>query len=99
MYIAAMELYFSWIQMAVLSDTGVAAMNTGVATMSSLAQYRVEVPRSRGNVDATTWGWLRVETPEASSYSWYVPTEQLTNWEQFRRAPEWIWIFKGPAEF
>ena len=40
--------------MAVLSDTGVAAMNTGVATMSSLAQYRVEVPRSRGNVDATT---------------------------------------------
>jgi len=26
--------------------------------------------RSRGNIDATTWGWPRAETPEASSYSW-----------------------------
>jgi len=44
-----------------------AALSIGVATMSSLC---VPTLRSRGNVDATLWGWLRVEMPEASSYSW-----------------------------
>ena len=44
-----------------------AALTTGVASMASLHSYKFEIPRSRGNIDATTWGWLRAETPEASS--------------------------------
>ena len=34
--------------------------------------------KSRGNIDTTTWGWLRMEMTESSSYLWYL---QLTNWE------------------
>jgi len=37
--------------------------------MNSLAQLQV-LDRYRGNVDTMTRGWLRVEMPEVSSYSW-----------------------------
>jgi len=43
---------------------------------SSLASYEFEIPSSRGIIDAMTWGWPRMETAEASSYSW-CPTERL----------------------
>ena len=49
---------------------------------------RVVIPRNRGNID-TMQGWLRAETPEASSYLWCLaPAESLTN--QKWLLVEWI---------
>jgi len=42
-----------------------------VAQVSTLAQLSLRwIPRSRGKVDVMTWGWLRAEISESSSYSW-----------------------------
>ena len=69
-----------------------------VATMSSLAQLQVQL-RSRGKVDVTTRGWLRMKTPEASSYSWCL--QSCTNQQRMasRRAFAWIGTLKAQLFF
>ena len=72
-----------------------------VATMSSLAQLRTSsrwIPRSRGNVDVTTWGLPRAETPEVSSYSWYLHSRYPTE-NGYLRALEWIGASKARLVF
>ena len=54
--------------------------------------------RSRGNIDAMTWGWPRVETPEASSYSWCLQSWWPT--ENGCQESSWVdWNIEGPAGF
>jgi len=55
-YTVAMQFYFSKLR--------IAALSTGVAAMSALAQVWV------WGTEKSIWGWPRVEMPEASSYSW-----------------------------
>ena len=86
-YIVAMQPYFSWLRQF--------RRLLCVATLSIPAQLQVWL-RSRGNVDATMWGWPRVEMPEASSYSWCL--QSLAN----REWPGELWVdrnIEGPAGF
>jgi len=51
-----------------------------VATMSRSSTVRW-ILRSRGKVDVTMRGWMRVETPEASSYSWWLQSPRSVSSE------------------
>ena len=65
-----------------------AALSIGVATMSSLASFKLEIPRSKGNVDA--------RLNESGSTRSKQVTHDVANWLRMnaRRAHEWIGMFQ-----
>ena len=65
-----------------------AALSTGIATMSSLAQCELEIPRSKGNVDA--------RLNESGSTRSKQVTHDVANQLRMnaRRAHEWIGMFQ-----
>jgi len=74
------------------------ATRSSVATMSSLAQLRVW---DGYYVDVMTWGWLRAETPEPSSYLWCLQLQRVADQQRMatRRALEWIRVLEARLVF
>ena len=86
MFIVAMRPYFSQLRQF-----------SWLAALCSTYSYEFEILRSRGNVDAMTWGFPRAETP--ATFDTYRVANRQRMAARRASALEWIETFKGLASF